>query len=218
MKRIGPRPIIIALAALLLLDLGAVMAYLAWCDASVARNPVRSDHDVGVLFFAGFDADDGLDREGRTRVDQAAMLFHAGRIAKLICIGGRRHDPERYGAELMADRLRGLGVPDHALRVDRQSFDTLTNWREAVAILRAEGWRQPLLISGPLHLARIRHIAREPFPIALSPARTVWQQLADQPLRSWAIVHLEWAAWAAMGLLSPDTHRGLVERWRNFWD
>lgn len=206
------------LVSALILDLAAVAAYLVWSEARVVGTTRPGPFDAGVLFFSGFDRNGKLDREGRTRVDHAATLYHDGTVPLLLCIGGHRNDPVRFGAQLLADRLLSLGVPDHALRVDHVSFDTLTNWREATRMLQAEDRQTPLLISGPLHLARIHYIAHEPFPIALSPARTVWRQLLEQPLQTWATVHIEWAAWAAMLLLPGDTHRHWVERWRNFWD
>ena len=159
-----------------------------------------------------------LDREGRSRVSHAAELFAQGRIRQLVCLGGRRHEPERVGAQLMADRLHALGVPEAAMRVDRDSFDTIGNWRQGVAILEREGWERPLLISDPLHLARIAHVAAEPFPLQLSPTRSVWERSVQEPVGSWAFVHREWSAWLAMSLLPPETHRELVELWRNFWD
>ena len=213
------RRLLYLLGIALAVDLILVVLYLGWCHKVIEEHrTARGKLDAGMLFFSGFTPDDGLDPEAISRVKHAAGLFAQGRIQYLVCLGGRRRDPERFGAQLMAERLRTLGVPEAAIRVDFDSFDTIGNWRRGVAILEREGWQRPLLISGPLHLARISHIAAEPFPLQLSPTRSVWDRSLQEPIGSWAYVHREWSAWLVMWLLPPETHQELVELWRNFWD
>jgi len=207
------------IAALLAVDLVLAALYLGWSHAVVAQEPPPGrTFDAGMLFFSGFTPDGSLDAEGRARVRHGAELFAQGRVTHLVCLGGYRENLQRFGAQLMAEELRSLGVPAAAMRVDRHSFDTIGNWQQGIAFLQREDWDKPLLISGPLHLARIRSVAAGDYLVRLSPHRSVWERIKDAPLGTWGMVHREWSAWLAMWLLPADTHRELVGQWRNFWD
>jgi hypothetical protein len=120
----------------------------------------------------------------------------------------------------MAAALAVRGVPAGHIRHDATSFDTIGNWRSAQALLPPvalpELSPEPLLISAPLHLLRIRYItggAGTPAPTA-----DVAQALGRRGAAIWYDVHREWVAWAAMILIPADQHRRWVKRWRDFWD
>ena len=204
-----------------LTDLLLAGSYLLWAHHVV--DPQQPDAsvdigvDVGVVFFSDFDPHGGLGEDSRRRVDHAARLYADGVVPALLCVGGHRHHPRRDGAQLMAARLREHGVPARAIHADQHSFDTLSNWSEAVPMLNDAGQQRPLLISDPLHLARIRSIAATPYPIAMSATRSIPAALREQPLHSWLLVHREWVAWAT-GLLPTAWQQSLTRDWRDFWN
>jgi len=207
----------ILVTLIVLLDLLLVAAYLWWTQTIITGNAGQPPYDVGIVFYADFDADGGLGDESRRRTDAAAALFTSGVVPKLLAIGGRRRHPERFGSALVGERLKKLAVPADAITVDRVSFDTVGNWQQATTLMQEQGLQRPLLISSALHLARIRHIAARPFAITLAPSQPLTQALRERPFSTWLDVHREWLAWAAMALLPAQTHRDLVQRWRNFW-
>ena len=205
------------LTVALIIDLILVSLYLAWCDRVIeAHGPPDKPLDVGIVFFSGFGAHAGLNDKGFARVSHGAGLYLQGRVENLVCVGGHRHDPERYGAELMADALVSLSVPADAIRSERKSFDTVSNWNQGLAILDREGWTRPVLISHPLHLARAYYIASpQPYPIYLSPVYSVWKSVTNKPLGTWLRVHQEWIAWLSLSLLPTEVQQELIEWWRN---
>jgi len=202
------------------LNLILVASYLVWCDRVIdAHQPPAEALDAGMVFFSGFGPHHGLNDKAFARVEHGADLYSQGQVRHLICVGGHRHDPERYGAELMADALVSLGVPAEAIRSEKESFDTVSNWDQGLVILDREGWTRPVLISHPLHLARAYYIASpQTYPIYLSPVYSVWELFTDKPVGTWVRVHREWIAWLSLWLLPPDTQQRLVEDWRNIWD
>lgn len=202
---------------LLIADLCLSGAYLLWVHQVVDHPLPDTRYDAGVIFFAGDPALE-LNAESRRRTAFGADLYTQGRVSHLVCVGGYRQSPNRFGAEMMAAYLRKLGVPEQVIVVDRRSYDTVSNWRSAVTILEQQGWQHPLLISGPLHLARIQYIATDPFPITLAPARSIGELLREAPLSAWLGVHREWLAWAVMALLPQQLHQDLLRVWRNLGD
>lgn len=206
-----------AVVLLLLVDITAALGYLLLVQASIP--PLRGTifRQVGVVFFADFGTEGLLGAESKDRVAQAARLFRDGRITHLICVGGRRENPERFGALRMANALVTQGVPREAVTTERSSFDTRSNWEAASRILQDRGWSETLLISSALHLYRIEHIADGPLEWTSAPTRTALAELKRRPLGTWLHVHREWLAWVAMWMLPDDRHRDLIRGWRNWW-
>jgi uncharacterized SAM-binding protein YcdF (DUF218 family) len=54
-----------------------------------------------------------------------------------------------------------MGVPENALRVEKESGNTLDNLREAKKIMGDEKWKSALLVSDPWHLKRARRMATD---------------------------------------------------------
>jgi hypothetical protein len=76
--------------------------------------------------------------------------------------------------------------------IDAGSYDTVTHWRAAWAVLETHGWRQAVLVSAPLHLYRILRLAAAP-ELALGAALSVnlREDLAHRPLGVWWEMHRE---------------------------
>jgi len=204
--------------ALALLDALAVFLYLAWGRATLPPPIPERPHATGVVFFDDFARDGSLGAESRRRIAHALELARLGLVRELICVGGRRRDRARSGAELMAAALIAGGLTADHVRGDHRSFDTRSNWRSARALLAdsGAGAADPLLISSPLHLLRIRHVTGGAGTPA--PTMTIVAALHRAPMTLWLDVHREWIAWAAMALLPPHLHQRWIRAWRDFWD
>jgi vancomycin permeability regulator SanA len=204
------------LAAALFADSILVVRFLGWSAANMPPPLPDVPHAAGVVFFNDFGDAEGLGPGSMARIEYAADLFAAGKVQRIICVGGQRAQRAQSGAALMAAALVRRGVPAERVQHDTQSFDTLTNWRSAQASLTPAEANDPLLVSAPLHLLRIRHVTGgvgTPAPTASIP-----QELHRRGVAIWLDVHREWLAWGAAALLPADLYRHWVKRWRDFWD
>jgi len=218
MQRQPPRPwrwlrVLIVLA---IIDTMASGLYVAWGQATLPPPVPLARHTAGILFFDDFDDHGGLGEESRRRVAHALRLIRQGRVERLICVGGKRSRRQHTGSELMAAALIAGGVPAARVASDRDSFDTRTNWQSARTMLAELGVRDPLLISSPLHLMRIRRITDGIGTPA--PTETIAQTMRRTPVALWLDIHREWVAWTAMVLLPAETHRSWIRQWREFQD
>ena len=106
------------------------------------------------------------------RLAHAAELFRAGLAPRLIVAGGLTGDATRTEAEAGRDHLLGLGIPGEAILCEHRSRHTLENLSYVRATLRQRGWRRLLVVSDPLHLARVAALARGlGIELGCSPAR-----------------------------------------------
>jgi uncharacterized SAM-binding protein YcdF (DUF218 family) len=169
-----------------------------------------------VVFFHDFGAEQGLDPGSRARVAAGAALYRAGVVGQLLCVGGNRQGVVPSGAQRMAAALVAAGVPPQAVRVDAGSYDTVTNWREARAVLEAHGWQQAVLVSAPLHLYRILQLAAAPgLTLSAAPSADLYNDLAHRPLEMWWEMHREWLAWMVYGTLPLALHPKVLRVWRD---
>lgn len=137
---------------------GAVAARVLGAALNARPEPPCPADAIVVLGAAiGPGGEPSLQGEERARV--AAELFHRG-LAPVVCaVGGhcpRGHRRSRAEAEGMGPWLIERGVPREALRVDRLSYDTVSNARRAAAILLPEGRRRVWLVTQPFHVRRAR--------------------------------------------------------------
>lgn len=90
----------------------------------------------------------------------AARLWHAGRAPLLVCTGGRApfSRGDRPECPDVADLLRDLGVPEHAIVVESGSRTTAENATEVAAVL-PQGARI-LLVTSATHMARSERVFR----------------------------------------------------------
>lgn len=83
------------------------------------------------------------------RIRVGAALYRQG-LAPRVCVTGGG-PPGRVEADVMAARARQLGVPDSALRIERESVNTAENARFSARILTREGCRRVWLVTQPFH-------------------------------------------------------------------
>jgi len=98
------------------------------------------------------------DPELKRRVEQGVKVFQQGLAPIMVMTGGNTFH-EYYEADVMRDLAVGLGVPDSAIRREREAMDTIGNARGTLALL-CEGKERSscapsiILVSSPYHLKR----------------------------------------------------------------
>lgn len=87
------------------------------------------------------------------RVRHAAGLYAAGRVDRVLVTGGvGKHPPSE--AEVMARVLREEGVPEEAIRLEKEAESTWDSARLVAEIARGEGVAAVLAVTDPLHCIR----------------------------------------------------------------
>jgi uncharacterized SAM-binding protein YcdF (DUF218 family) len=115
--------------------------------------------DAIVVLGAPLRPDGQLSGVSEERVRTAVELWRRG-FAPVLCITGggpgRIIPGKPREADVMAARARELGVPDEALRVERESLSTAENARRSAELLAAEGRTRVWLVTQPFHTRRAR--------------------------------------------------------------
>jgi uncharacterized SAM-binding protein YcdF (DUF218 family) len=94
------------------------------------------------------------------RLAHGAELFRAGLAPRVIVAGGLTGRATRTEAAAGREVLLELGVPADAILCEDRSRHTLENLAYVRATLRQHDWPALLVVSDPLHLARIAALAR----------------------------------------------------------
>ena len=114
----------------------------------VVREPLVA-RDAIVVLGAPLAPGDRLSRFGAERVVAAAALWRAGGGRFVVATGGTTRGAGRAEAEVMAEALRELGVPE--VIVERESRTTHDNARLTRPLLDAVGARSVWLVTQPFH-------------------------------------------------------------------
>ena len=117
------------------------------------------------------------------RVLRAARLYRAGKVDRVLAVGGSQPwlgnpVPE---AEAMRDLLVEWGVPAEHVLTETASWNTRENARNAAAIIRAQGWTRVLLVTSATHMRRAVAAFRAA-GIAVIPSATDYAVVGPQPL------------------------------------
>jgi uncharacterized SAM-binding protein YcdF (DUF218 family) len=157
--------------------------------------------DAIVVVGAPLRSDGTLSDIAIERVRAGVALWQNG-LAPILCFAGGgagRLAPEQpREADVMAELARSLGVPDRALRIERESRSTAENARLAAALLRAEGCRRVWLVSQPFHTRRARlWFRRAGLEVVLAWYDPDSLQFRD-PQRALVWIAREYVAWARM--------------------
>lgn len=106
------------------------------------------------------------------RLNHGLELFRRGLAPRIVVAGGLTGNASRSEAEAGREHLLAAGAPADAVHCEDQSRHTMENLINTRASLRQAGWRSLIVVSDPLHLARIGAFARGLGLIChLSPAR-----------------------------------------------
>ncbi|MDA7929982.1 YdcF family protein [Akkermansiaceae bacterium] len=95
------------------------------------------------------------------RLNHAIELYKNGKAKFIILTGGYGKGAKHAESEVGSDYCVRMGVPENALRVEKESGNTLDNLREAKKIMGDEKWKSALLVSDPWHLKRARRMATD---------------------------------------------------------
>jgi len=108
--------------------------------------------DAIVVLGATLGPGDALTPVLAERVAAAAALWHAGGGRLVVASGGVTNGARRAEADVMADALRELGVPD--VIVERGSRTTLENAQRCAPLLAARNVRTLWIVTQPFHARR----------------------------------------------------------------
>lgn len=93
------------------------------------------------------------------RLARAVSLWREGLAPRIFVAGGTTGRASRSEAEAGREWLLARGLPDTVIHLEDRSQHTLENLFNVRSRLRAEGWRNLLVVSDPLHLARAKATA-----------------------------------------------------------
>ena len=147
---------------LLMVALGQLGWSMAAMALDVTGHSVPADEPVDAVVVAGCTVDTGgvpspcLAR----RVDRGIELYKAGRAPLLVFTGGEGTHPP---SEAQAAALRALkaGVPEAAIRTERESTSTEENARFAAAQLPM---RRVVVVSDAWHTHRVQRVFARYYP------------------------------------------------------
>ena len=153
------------------------LVLLGW--AAVARQ-LAPDSNTSLIHFDAIivlgtptDSDGNPTPAQLARVTEAVREYERGVAPRLILSGGPAHN-HFVEADAMARSAHALGIPESAMFIESQAWDTIQNARYSVAIMRSHGWRSAEVISSQAHLPRAAMIF-ERLPIE-------WRTHAAPPL------------------------------------
>lgn len=104
--------------------------------------------------------DDALTPVFEARLAHAEALHRAGLAPRIVVAGGLTGKASRSEAEAGLQWLRERGLPPEHLHAEDKSQHTLENLFYVRDLMNAQGWRELILVSDPLHLARAGAMAR----------------------------------------------------------
>jgi len=201
-----------------LLDISFSVTY--YYILGVVNQNYRPDgkYDVGVVLFAGFGRQEGLNTESIRRLETARSLMEKGVIVHIACVGGYRYRKQLNGAAKMKQYLVNRGIQKGAVFADSASFDTISNLEQAIRISEHNNLKNMLFISSYTHMFRLVYLVRVG---GLSSAPAVYA--SDEMMRNvsylpvlWRQMHYEAIAWMAMAILPASRYTEFIQTWRNW--
>ena len=143
--------------------LGAVMFVAlagAVCYCSGLERPV-SPSDCIIVLGARVRPDGTLSDSLRYRCEAALAAWREGLAPAFIVCGAQGRDEPRPEADAMRDWLMAQGVPEEAIVVEGDSFNTEQNLENARALMEERGWKSAVVVTSDYHLQRSLWLARD---------------------------------------------------------
>ena len=149
------------LAGLIALGILAEAALLiAVCACSMrAYEPVNAD--CVIVLGARVWPDGVVSNSLAYRLDAALAAYEAGRAPAIIVTGARGGDEPVTEAAASREYLLVRGVPESAIYVEDQSYDTIQNLENAKRIMADHGMTTALVATSDYHVTRALWIADE---------------------------------------------------------
>lgn len=97
----------------------------------------------------------------QARLDHAYDLYKAGYAPRMILTGGFGEGDVFSESKVGMEYLVGRGVPPSVMSIEEVSHTTLQSVREAIRIIRAEGYRSAILVSHDFHSMRAKKMAQD---------------------------------------------------------
>jgi uncharacterized SAM-binding protein YcdF (DUF218 family) len=142
---------------LLLLAYPAWLAFRIWQQSR--RDELAPADAIVVLGAAQYDGRPSA--VFRARLDHALYLYHEGFAATIIVTGGKQPGDRFTEAEAGRDYLSTQGVPEDAIVMESKGRTTLESLRAVADLAPDAGIKSILLVSDPLHSARVKRMATD---------------------------------------------------------
>lgn len=149
--------------SLLMLILSAAIIYVIatavtiWNYQSVDE---RQAADVAIVLGAATWGDE-VSPVFRERINHGIWLYEQNYVKKIILTGGKTEGSVHSEAYIAMQYALQNGVPEEAILLEEESTVTLENLENAKAIMEAKGYDNAIIVSDPLHMKRVRLLARE---------------------------------------------------------
>ena len=185
-RRWRQRLLIAAIAYALLCTMPPIPELLTWGLIRMAPQVQPTKSEAIVVFGGGINPQGAPSDASAQRAEKAAVLWQGGYAPIIVASGGPTFSQRRTEAEAMAIVLRGLGVPDEAIVLENQSYNTYQNAVESSKILRDRHIGKVILVTSRTHLLRAsltfeqQGIATIPIAAEFKPPRLNWN-----PVPSW---------------------------------
>lgn len=95
------------------------------------------------------------------RCEKALQLWQSGMAKNIIVTGGQGKDEPATEASVMQAYFLKNGVPEAQVFAEDVSVNTITNFRNAKAIMDAHGWKDAIAVTNDYHVERALWIARD---------------------------------------------------------
>ncbi|MCO6429348.1 MAG: YdcF family protein [Deltaproteobacteria bacterium] len=197
-------------------DIALTALYLPFSAYLISAHKLSGTVDAALIFFGESGPYEGLSADTLRVVEHAAQLYHQKKVRHAACLGGGKLPGPVSGAQLMCRALAARSVPAEALKVDKGSWDTITNMNEARQLMNVHGWTSAALVSSPYHLPRILYLANNPkWAFSTAPPHSPLSIKLSTLLRRWREVNHEFAAWGAMALLPRGWYEAAIAWYRD---
>ena len=211
-KRLKQRMLVSAV--FLVLVFSNTWLFNQFAKLSEAPYPVLKHYDVGIL-LGGFSSINTNQQIAFTsaadRILQTILLYRQGVIKKILISSGSANLFEQgvKEADLAADYLRQIGIPDSAIIVESQSRNTKENIQYSFAIIDEKHLGDGLLIvTSAWHLPRAKLIVQQQekykpdfYPTHhLSTTDLSWDDYIIpnvETLNNWGVLIKEWVGYFA---------------------
>lgn len=204
------RKLIWVIALLAITDLVGCVIYYNKVQNFLSKQPSLMDADLMVVFQRNIDWETRTLGTGtRRRLDHAIELYNQNNIDWILCVGGSRPQIQLYGAQLMKNYLVENNLAADKILYDSLSYDTETNWAEAIKVIEHYAFDKVVAVSSPLHVYRIAKIINRD-NVFYSAYNYTFQSISDYWFVCYSI-HYEWAAFIVSSIIPAKLyHRILV--------
>ena len=198
------RQLRILLVRLLVADLIATLAFFGL--TRLVDQTGQITHGAGVVFYSD------SAREADARIDKGIALLEAGKVDRLVMVGGHRPQEGIVGSQdmaLSAIRRSGYGA---RISADVSSRDTISGLQTLAGQPGLAGADQLVFVSNCMHLLRAKTIYQT-VSRGGPRARTACAKASLNPVDIWKRTHYEAAAWVVY--LLPESWRdGIIDSLR----